>query len=481
MIPRIESKRHKDTYKKVFSRIFLSFICFTLLLSLLPIISSEEVVTSDASTQCQLGEVYLDGKGCITPGFSVDTKIYSAPKDGTIASSLGQVQPIRVNNPYAVAGQPVIVEFTLENIGDQLGFPYDQITLPPDTYALQLGIDKDIRVVLPDGRVVDIWGMMTGIQKIGFLLKLSTAEAVSEIKTQIKGGNCGYVEITKYLPNDIEDKLKDLNSGKATKVYSWECINLVDMPLYETEVKSYCGNTIDNACITQLNTKVGNAVTDVVTVLLSSGSKSGLEKGECERPNSGSFWKSLGGALANKANVVECSIGTNGLAPGESVTFQFVALVPSDTPTISPQQLKELDDLKTTDGELYGGYTQSASCIDSSNPTACHSVYAGVYPAAQENLLSYLAGQTGSIIQGLKCGASWVWDLGKNDYGACVSTISAQGVKAIGEPLWEGQGVFYVLGPALSASITLILWGAFVSGALAPIVRKGGTAVITGA
>lgn len=454
-------------------------------LSVIPFAFAEELASSssspDETTQCSIGQVYLEGKGCLTPGFSVDTKIYPAPEKDTIASSLGRVQPIRINNPYAVAGQPVIVEFTLENIGDQLGFPYDQITLPADTYALELGIDKDIRVILPDGRIVDVWGFMTGMQKVGFLLKLSTAQAITEIKKEIKGGSCGYVEITKYLPNDVNDKLKDLNGGKSARVYSWECINVVDMPLFETEVKSYCGNSIDSACIAKLNEKVGNAVTDVVTVLLSSGSKSGLQKGECERPNSGSFWAGLGGVLTNKANVVECSIGLNGLAPGESVTFQFVALVPADTPTLAPQALKELDDLKTTDGELYGGYTESASCIDSSNPTACHSVYAGVYPVAHANLLSYLAGQTGTLLQSLKCGASWIWDLGNNDMKACLSTISSQGVKAIGEPLWEGQGVFYVVGAALSATINFILWGAFVSGALAPIVRKGGTAVITGA
>jgi len=465
------------SHKKLLNLVLLSFVLLTLIFSVIPFTSAQDLETST----CELGQVYLDGKGCLTPAGSVSTNSYEIDSTASkISSSLGEVDIIKITNPYAVAGQPVIVEFTLKNIGDTLGFPYDQITLPADVYNLELGVDKDVRVILADGRIIDVWGMMTGMQKIGFLLKLSTSEAVEAITNELKGETCGYVEMTKYLPTDVKDKLQDMNNGKAVRVYSWNCIKVVDMPLFEEEVQSRCKDGIDSACISKLNLEVGNAITDVVTVLLTSGTESNIEKGACIRPYNGGFFKEFWGTVIQKANVVECSIGRDGLAPGESVTFRFVALVPADAPTISPKALAQLDDLKTTDGELYGGYTESASCASSSNPIACHSVYAGVYPAKQKTILSYLVGQVGTALGTLKCGVKWVWDLGKSDFTACQSTISSQGQQSIGEPLWEGQGIFYVLGAALSASINFILWGAFVSGSLSAIVRKGNTAVIVG-
>lgn len=451
-----------------------------LLISIIPFSIAQE------SGVCNLGDVYLEGRGCITPAASVSTSAHEIDSTTSkISSSLGEVDIVKITNPYAVAGQPVIIEFTLENIGDELGFPYDQITLPADVYVLSLGVDKDIRVVLNDGRIIDVWEMMSGGQKVWYLTKLSTSEAYTWIKDQIKGQTCSYIETTKFLNPEIKQKLQDMNNGKAVKVYSWHCIKVVDMPLFQSEIKNDrdCKQGIDSSCIAKLNDDITRTwISDVVTVLLTSGTDSGIDKGECIRPyqQQGEFWKSVWGVAIQKTNIVECSIGEDGLSPGESVTFDFVALVPADTPSLSPKALAQLDDLKTTDGELYGGYTESASCASSSNPQACHSVYAGVFPAKHKTIVNYLTGSVGTAISSLKCGTNWLLELGGSDFTTCLKTIQAQGAQAVGEPLWEGQGIFYVLGAALSASINFILWGAFVSGALSPLMRRGRTAVIIG-
>ena len=424
----------------------------------------------EALNSCQMGQVYLDGKGCITPKFNVDYKVY--PQDSNaVTSSLGEVQAIRINNPYAAAGQPVIVEFTLQNIGDQVGYPFDKIDLPADVFALQLAVDKDIGVIMADGRRVDVWGMMTGWQRVGFLLQAGGAQFGEEVVKTLQGRTCGYVEISKYLPNTVQTKLQDMNGGNKANVYTWECIKIVDYPLFKTQLSGYCPDGINSACISRLNKNVGNSVSDVVTVLLSSGTKSNIARGTCERPNSGTFWKSFGGYLAGNVNVVECAIGENGLKPGESVTFKFVALVPADAPVLNPQALQDLTDIKKTDGALFGGYTESASCIDSSNPKACHTVYGAVFPVSQDNLISWLADKGKTVLDLLGCSGKELWTLGKASFGACMANGHGD-VDVVGDPIWEGQGIFYVLGPALSATITMILWGAAVAGALSPFTGR---------
>lgn len=460
-------KKRFSIHEKSSKLLLLSVLTLLCLFSFFSLVAAQ----TTAESQCNIGQVYLDGKGCITPKFTADYTVYPSP-EGKLSSSLGDVQVIRINNPYAAAGEPVVVDFTLQNIGDQMGYPFDQINLPPNVYALQLAVDKDIGVIMADGRRVDVWGTMTGTQKVSSLLCLGSKQFWEQVTKTLAGRTCGYVEMTKCLPQNVNDKLKDLNNGKAAKVYTWECIKIVDMPEFNDRIKAYCGTNIDSACVSKLNQNLGNAVNDVVTVLLSDGVKSNLAKGECERPNSGTFWKSFGGYLAGNVNVVQCSIGENGLKPGDSATFKFVALVPADTPTVSAQGISELTDIKNADKELYGGYTESASCIDSSNPKACHTVYGAVYPAAQENLISWLADKGKTVLDLFGCSGSYLWNLGKSDVKGCMA-YGHSGIDVVGEPLWEGQGTFYVIGAALNAVITFTLWGAFASGYITAL-RRGG-------
>src|SRR3972149_11332854 len=76
------------------------------------------------------------------PQIDVKQTITPLPKD-----ALGSaIQPLTIYNPYAAAGQPVVVEFTLTNIGKE--YPYNQIPVPPDSYALVMSVDKDLGVVV---------------------------------------------------------------------------------------------------------------------------------------------------------------------------------------------------------------------------------------------------------------------------------------------------------------------------------------------
>ena len=459
--------RKSNNKKRVLGSLSVLVLCFIFLFSFIPTVMAQDDIVENG---CQIGEVYLEGRGCIQPQFDVDFTVKPEPK-GVISSSLGAIQAIRINNPYAAGGQPVVIEFTLENIGDQLGYPFDKIDLPADVYALQLAVDKDIQVIMADGRRVDVWGMMSGYQKVMFLLGLSNGQFWEQVSKTLEGRSCGYVEMSKYLPNNVRDRLRDMNGGKEANVYSWQCIKIVDMPYFRTAIKGYCGDEVDSGCISRLNKELGNSVSDVVTVLLSSGTKSGLSKGECERPNAGSFWKDIGGYLKGNVNVVECAIGETGLRPGDRVTFSFVALVPSDAPSVSPQALNQLTDIKNLDGDLYGGYTESASCIGSSNPKACHTVYGAVYPVAQENLISWYGNKLNQVLSLVKCSGSEIWHLGKSSFKGCMATGHSD-IDVVGEPVWEGQGIFFVLAPALSASITMILWGVFVAGSLTPFLRR---------
>jgi len=164
--------RKSNNKNRVFGSLSVLVLCFMFIFSFAPTVMAQDEMIENG---CQIGEVYLEGRGCIQPQFDVDFTVKPEPK-GVISSSLGAIQAIRINNPYAAGGQPVVIEFTLENIGDQLGYPFDKIDLPADVYALQLAVDKDIQVIMADGRRVDVWGMMSGYQKVMFLLGLSNGQ-----------------------------------------------------------------------------------------------------------------------------------------------------------------------------------------------------------------------------------------------------------------------------------------------------------------
>src|SRR3990167_2329303 len=219
-------------------------------------------------------EQFIQGFGCATPEITGSYQI--KPQEGkTIESSINKIE---VSNPFAAAGQPVVVRFTLANIGDQAGFPFNQIPLPPDNYALTLVMDKDLGVVLEDGRVLDIWAEMSSLERMAFVFQTGTSQFYELAKNELKGEQCGYVRMNPHITDRIKNWMKDNAGNKEPNVYTWQCLRIVDKPLFDAQLKSYCKDNIDNACISRMNRELGSSVSDTVTVLLSSE----VPKNTCE-------------------------------------------------------------------------------------------------------------------------------------------------------------------------------------------------------
>ena len=403
-------------------------------------------------------EVYIAGIGCIAPKLRFTRTISVGENvDAVKASSLlGGIDPIRIDDPWAAAGQPVIVQFTLENIGDQFDYPFNQIALLPDNYALVLSVDKDIGVFTAEGKFIDIWGMMNAFQKFVFIAQTSWGTGKEAISKQLAGKQCGYVDVRAYLPDSVV-KSADERAGFPLDITMWDCLRIVDLPFFAKELRGYCQGSLTGQCLSAINKDFAEQVTSTVTVALSSFESSNIEKGECARAwdVSGALGK-IGLAIRGKANLVVCGIGDSGLEPGDSVSFDFVALVPSDTPVIPPRAIGQ-----TAEGDLEQGYTMSAQCENSRYASACHSIYAAVYPLATETFFTWIGdGLTSSFKVGGCLLSGW---LAEGTAKQCLSTRGA-GAETVGEPIWEGAGIFYIVGPTLKGSITLILLTALLGG-----------------
>ena len=449
--------------------ILLLFVIFNLLITPFSAFALDE--------RCDFpDEVFVEGAGCFSPKIKVDTKVYLEKEGSPIASSssiLGgdQIDAIKITNPFAAQGQPVIVKFTLENIGDQFGYPYNQIDLPPDNYVLMLGVDKDIGIRDKENRLVDIWGLMSTWERFAYIMVTSSVEFATMVRSELKGEVCGYVDLSKAsqlgikaVPQRILDIVKERTGSERIMV--WSCLKITDKPFFATELKAYCNKNIDSSCMSKISNDFGNSVSDTIQVLLSSSDEGEILKGECVRPHSG---KGLWGYLKKLAlpmidwNIVKCSLGDDGLKPGEKVTFDFVVLVPRDAPVVNPRNIDELKFFgDRTEEEAV--YTFDTVCRDDNpNVKACHSIYAGVYPARTKNWLNVIGkGFTNSLKLG-SCTISGIFTSAK------ISTCS-QGkgfdINAVGEPIWEGSGIFYIVGPVLKATIEMVLWAAALAGGL---------------
>ena len=242
---------------------------------------------------------------------------------------------------------------------------------------------------------------------------------------------------------------------------SWHCLKIVDKPFFATEIKQYCRGEIDAECIANINADMGNSASDVIQVLLTDTEDGQIPKGQCVRPHQAiGFWGWMERVLLPqiKWNIVKCSIGDDGLKPGQKITFDFVIAVPKDTPVVNPQYFEDLEIYRSDENEIY---TFSNTCKDDPNAKACHSIYASVWPAKTDNYLSLLKD---SWVNSFKLG-SCTGILSSSKVSLCVET-HGYGAEAVGEPIWEGAGVFYVIGPILKGSIELLLWAAVVAGGL---------------
>ena len=395
------------------------------------------------------------------PVIDVSQKVYPYP-----SALLSSIEPLKINDPYAAAGQPVIIEFTLTNIGDELGYPFNSIPLTPDNYTLVMMVDNEYDgVILPNGKKIDIWSQMTAGEQFGYALGTSTSAFGDFVARQLEGRSCGYVNIWTLFPKHIQDYITKENDGQRPKaLYMWDCIKIVEEDYFIKRINQTCQGTITTKCITEINEKT--YVGSTAMVVLSSG-----KRGHCiRRSDSGGILERLGAAITSRMNIVDCGIGENGLQPRESVTLRFVGLIPSDAPVLPPE-----DFLRET--SIDSGYTKSASCLNSEFPEACHTIYAGVFPTAKDNIIRLLADTIiGNLIKGVKMifGSIYTLDLGfARDVALASGGITSQ---VAGQPIWEGRGIFYVVSSALRGEITMILYLAMIAGVIttAAVSRKTG-------
>jgi len=195
---------------------------------------------------------------------------------------------------------------------------------------------------------------------------------------QLEGRQCGHIDIWTIIPKHLQDEITIANGGKRpSALYNWSCIKLVDEPYFNNKVADLCQGKINAKCLAEINKKT--YVGDSVTVFLTST----VPKGKCERVADRGILEHLGQQVLSRMDAVECGIGDGGLKPGEAVTFSFVGLVPADTPVLTPEDFSGLT-------EINDGMTYSASCVDSEYPENCHTIYAGVFPIAKDNMVRIL-------------------------------------------------------------------------------------------
>ena len=376
-----------------------------------------------------------------------------------VASST--ITPLTINDPFGAAGTPMLVEFELSNVGKE--FPFNQISLPPDQFALVMAVDKDIGFRTTDGRTIDVLSKMTGIQKFMFLTGLGFEAGVSTIVQEGTGQQCQFINVYDNLPKSVQEKVTEENDGVTPQgVYSWDCLKLSTEPTFEERIQESCKEeAYSTKCLARINIRNANAVINTVVVSLVSD----LPVGQCEQARGSTLTSFI------SKNVIKCGIGENGLQPGKSVKLRFVVTVPADTPVLSSENFR-------TSSEVIDGFTSSASCLKSQFPKSCHSLYAAVYPMASKNLFSTSVSNLKDIFSVGGCGVNKLYYGSRTDFEACVEARSTS-VDVVGEPLYEAQGIFFILGPELDSQVRLIIFAfgavgfAFVSNALRK--RSGGS------
>ena len=366
------------------------------------------------------------------------------------------ISTLAIQDPFASAGTPVIAEITISNIGKD--FPFNVISLPPDSFVLLMAVDKEVAFRTEDGRVIDVFGPDStlknkGILKFFYYTGVGLEASVVAAKDSLTGRTCSFVNVYDNLPQSAKEYISDRNSGKSPEaVYAWDCLKITDENKFNEQVKSSCGQEKYNSgCIANINKRDSHAIINTVLVALSSD----VPKGTCEVVRG----QTVTSFIAK--NVVKCGIGTNGLNPGESVTLRFVIIVPSDTPVISGEDLGK-------SGEAEGSQTFQASCQDSQFPKACHTLYAGIYPMATNNLGKLLFEDVVNLFKIGGCGVNKLWYGTATDFTQCVKSRTSS-LDAIGDPIWEAQGIFYVLAPQLQGTVQLFLYAVYASGVLSAL------------
>jgi len=362
------------------------------------------------------------------------------------------VNPIRIDDPFASAGTPVLVEYTLANVGSE--FPFNQIALPPDSFALVISVDKEVGFRTSDGAEIDIFDKMSGLQKFMFLTGLGFEIGVTQLYDTFEGQTCRYVNVYDNLPQSVKDEITIRNDGAPAEVLMWDCLKVMDEEKFEERVDEQCEDQgYSTACLAAINKRATNSITNTVVAALSSD----VDQGTCEQVRGATPVSYL------SQNVVKCGIGENGLLPGKEVTFRFVIVVPSDTPVLSDEDLARSGEIEQE------SFTFQASCLKSQFPKNCHTIYAGVYPMATNNVLKVFTQSVTDLFVVGGCGLNKLWFAESTDFEACVEAKSTS-IDVVGEPIYEGQGVFFVLAPQLDSRIQLVIIGVAIMGLIGGVL-----------
>jgi len=366
--------------------------------------------------------------------------VSAIPKSDFIPSALSTVV---IDDPFASAGQPVLVEFTLYNRGDT--FPFDQIPLPPDSFGLFMGVDNNPVFIDKNGNAVDVSEYMTALQKFFYTISVGLEGGAKFLIDMGKGAQCTYVNVWDNLPSNTKTELQSAY-GTINGVFAWDCMKITDKISFDRQVKRQCRKEgFDAACMSKLNSQGSVSLRNWVFVKLSS-----KPKGQC------GFYSGKTPISFFAKNLVECGIGQNGLMPQEEVKVRFIIIVPADTPMLSQEGIENLPDLDRR-------WSANPSCLNSAYPRACHTLNTAVFPIQKDSLPSIFVDHLGDLLTISSCFGSKVLYGAGSSFDTCFRN-KVGNLDPIGEAIYEASGTFYVLPPDLDGRARLIMIALLLSG-----------------
>jgi len=469
-----------------------------------------------AQSECDLGQVYVDGIGCKEPQISV-TKTISSEQKVFSSSLTGEISTIRIDNPYTAVGQPVLAKITVSNIGSE--YPFNLIPLPANQYGLVLTLDPAEQLTYKDSEGIYRLAELNDYMDKWDWIKYQLVKAWGDYKAVTSSNICQYVEHTGMIPQSTQqkfvwakykDEMKTAHSGINDKnfmasgvlwwskdgkideadlkkyfpaMYEWECLRVTDRATFENEVQdsSYCGSgALDMGCISKyMKDNVGKLKTTSFVIL--SNDRSIVDEKEC--------------VYDDDSKLTYCGIGDDGICPpnsksyckGEtSYTFEFIILTPADAPALSPSEFDKLineDTIKQgteasgSTGEVYQyGYTSSPSCPNDDYSSGCHILEVKVQAISETGMKEFFKTVVGSTALGAGAGAIFgatgagVGSAIAGVFGIVKGIMTYGQTVLIGNAIYQGRGIFYVVAPALKVSVTMILWLALLAGASTPIM-----------
>jgi len=328
-----------------------------------------------SAEDCNLGETFLEGYGCVAPKFNVDVKSNLQGVTGISSSTLpGQnnIQLIEIESPYAAPGQAVLARITVENTGDT--FPFNRISLPPDQYALVLSVDPPESITYrkkqSDGslKYIDVDPAEFVSKAESVMLFITRAFSDFTVDTDTATNLCKWVDHTEIIPKtsrqrfmwkyyNKEMKAKYGNSltessaigtvetnlgirlpffgsaGKITdtdircdnaedtacfpQLYEWDCIKVTDKITFANDVQQeqYCGSsgTVNMGCIGEyIRDNIQSSPLKSTSFIVLTADENIVAD---EYPDQNSLLKNNECRYSKKDKITYCKVGNDGICP----------------------------------------------------------------------------------------------------------------------------------------------------------------------